>query len=97
MNMIHGAERRALRKASLTIASPSPTYIEKTSAPLSENMGATLAAARASVVLQQPGGPTIRMPRGGFKPRRPNASARKIHVSGSAGMHPAMTTNLYVE
>ena len=34
-------------------------------------------AARARVVLQQPGGPTIMIPRGGLKPKRWNAATEQ--------------------
>lgn len=72
-----GAAMRARAKSSLTMASPSPTYMEKTSAPDSGSSvaAAAVAAARARVVLQQPGGPWSNTPRGGRTPSRAKAAA----------------------
>mmetsp|Transcript_2060 Transcript_2060/g.5055 ORF Transcript_2060/g.5055 Transcript_2060/m.5055 type:complete len:262 (-) Transcript_2060:811-1596(-) len=74
--IMEGAACRARLKVSLSRLSPSPTYIEYSCAPASGMRVAPelLAAARASVVLQQPGGPCSRMPRGGVRPRRAKAS-----------------------
>ena len=62
-----GEAFRAFKNASVSIFSPSPKYIEKTSAAESENTVApeAVAAARANVVFPPPGGPCNKMPLAG--------------------------------
>jgi hypothetical protein len=59
-----GEAFRAFKNASMSIFSPSPKYIEKTSAAESENTVApeAVAAARANVVFPPPGGPVSKIP-----------------------------------
>ena len=71
-NKMQGAADRANVKARRTIASASPTYEDAyTSAGDKERnaMPDVPAAARAKVVLAQPGGPCRRMPLGGTSPK----------------------------
>ena len=68
---IQGAAARAKVKARRTTASASPTYEEAYTCAGLRVKNATPeapAAARARVVLEQPGGPCNKIPRGGFNP-----------------------------
>mmetsp|Transcript_410 Transcript_410/g.1641 ORF Transcript_410/g.1641 Transcript_410/m.1641 type:complete len:300 (+) Transcript_410:800-1699(+) len=70
MKMTEGAASRASENSCLSFCSLSPLMLLTTSGPAMEKMGtpASLATARASAVLPQPGGPWRRTPRGGSTP-----------------------------
>lgn len=78
-----GAAMRARLNASLSAASPSPTYMLYSCAQERDMKVApeAVAAARASVVLLQPGGPCSSTPRGGERPSLWNASAARTATS----------------
>merc|ERR1712080_417037 len=73
---MEGATLLALLKSSLTDRSDSPTYLLNNSAPFMDKKlnFDSCATALAIIVLQQPGGPYMRIPLTGFIPSRLKAS-----------------------
>ncbi|KAH3673975.1 hypothetical protein OGATHE_001955 [Ogataea polymorpha] len=79
-NIIHGTEALARVNTCLTARSDSPTYLLRSSGPLTEMKLAfdSLATALASSVLPQPGGPHISTPAGAVIPTFSYISGRLI-------------------
>mmetsp|Transcript_26314 Transcript_26314/g.84979 ORF Transcript_26314/g.84979 Transcript_26314/m.84979 type:complete len:231 (-) Transcript_26314:1216-1908(-) len=83
---MEGAAARALWKSAATWRSDSPTHLERSSGPLTarKDVCASAASALAASVLEQPGGPYSKTPRGGRIPSRAKAGPwRSGHTTAS--------------